>query len=113
GFDAHCKPMLLAESAFTAELTAARFDIRLYGALREPSRENPGPPRSIVTPCRTDLSKVGIESPPPPDAMRMTRPYWLSSSGSLARTLRTGPTVGLLVANTASSRVSPPSACST
>ena len=105
--------MLLAESAFTAELTAARFDITLYGALRAPSRENPGPPRSMMTPCRIDLSKLGNESPPPPDATRMIRPYWLSSSGSLARTLRTASTVGLLVANTASSRVSPPSACST
>ena len=40
-------------------------------------------------------------------------PYWLSSSGSLARTLRTGPTgTGLREWNTAIVRVSPPSTCS-
>ena len=40
-------------------------------------------------------------------------PYWVSSSGSLARTLRTGSTTGRFEAKRASSRVSPASACST
>ena len=52
------------------------------------------------------------ESPPPPEATRVTGPYWASSSGSLARTLRTASTTGLWVSNTASIRVRPPSASS-
>src|SRR6266542_1666556 len=104
------KPMSFEPPEWTARLTWDRFEVRLYGAPRPPSRENPGPPESLMTPCRIDLRSVGSESPPPPDATSVIGPYWLSSSGSLARTLRTASTTGLCVANNASNRVRPPSA---
>ena len=96
----------------TAADTWERSDCRLYGAGRLASRENPGPPRSLMTPFTWEASSVDSESPPPPEAISVIGPYWLSSSASLARTLRTGSATGLWVPNTATIRVRPPSACS-
>src|SRR5215468_5565901 len=63
------KPMLRAPDApRTAELTAPRLDVRLYGTGRDPSRPKPTPPRSLMTERRIERSSAGSESPPPPDA---------------------------------------------
>src|ERR1700712_2848394 len=103
-------PMSCEPPTLTAAETWARLDCRLYGDGRLSSREKPGPPLSLMTPCTIELRRVLSESPPPPEAINAIGPYWLSSSASLARTLRTASTVGLWVPNTATIRVRPPSA---
>src|SRR4051794_16504866 len=106
-FLAKVKPIGLEPPVWIAEATWARLLCRLYGAGRPPSREKPGPPRSLITPLTMDRASVLRESPPPPEAINAIGPYWLSSSASLARTLRTASTTGRWVPNTATMRVRP------
>src|SRR6478736_10177381 len=93
---------------------SCRSACRLYGDGADLDRENPGSPLSSET-ATTDVACRALTGPPaPPEKTSAGAPKTGNSSASVDRTLRTGPTsVGSVLWKTASSRVRPPSTCST
>src|SRR6478735_5987735 len=95
---ANAIPMLRAgESPVVVDWTSVRSECRLYGAV-------PLPRQKPAAPCSSATWTTAVAGTPKAG----------SSSASVVRTLRTGPTsLATVVWNTGISRVSPPSTCST
>src|SRR6478735_7379891 len=111
---ANAIPMLRAgESPVVVDWTSVRSECRLYGAVPLP-RQKPAAPCSSATWTTAVAAIASSGMPPPPENTRAGTPKAGSSSASVVRTLRTGPTsLATVVWNTGISRVSPPSTCST